>query len=174
MRTLIVFEGPVYSCGMESAPLPEPRMSASIGTRMSLLGLVGAVLALVGLMSTHSAFGVGPISIGVQVAAALLMVWARMTFGLRSFHAGANPTAGDLVTRGPFAFVRNPIYAAVILFAWTGVVVHFSLESALLGVVVVLGMLVRVFFEEKLLRVQYGPAYAEYEKRVKRLVPWVF
>lgn len=133
-----------------------------------------AVAALVRLCFMHSLFGVGPISIGLQIAAFLFMVHARLTFGARSFHAAANPTEGELVTRGPYALVRNPIYAAVILFTWTGVAVHWSLESALLGLIVAGGMLVRILSEEKLLRARYGDEYAAYERRVKRLVPGVF
>jgi len=44
------------------------------------------------------------------------MLWARLTFGGRSFHAGANPTAGGVVTTGPYRFVRHPIYAAILYF----------------------------------------------------------
>ena len=60
----------------------------------------------------------------VQVAAVLLMVWARMTFGRRSFHAAANPTAGGLVTWGPYRYWRHPIYSAILLFLWSGVLSH--------------------------------------------------
>ena len=142
--------------------------------RISMLGFVAAVLALARLVAIRSIFGTEPISIGIQIAAALLMLWSRMTFGMRSFHAAANPTEGELVTKGPYAIVRNPIYAAAILFTWTGVAVHASLESIALGLVVAAGMIVRILAEEKMLRTRYGAAYADYEKRVKRLVPGVF
>ena len=142
--------------------------------RISMLGFVAAVLALGWLVAIKSIFGTEPISIGIQVAAALLMLWARLTFGMRSFHAAANPTEGELVTSGPYAIVRNPIYAAAILFTWTGVAVHASLESVALGLVVAAGMIVRILAEEKMLRTRYGNAYADYEKCVKRLVPGIF
>jgi protein-S-isoprenylcysteine O-methyltransferase Ste14 len=147
------------------------RMSSS---RISILALVVSLVALVRLVATHSIFGTEPISIGVQVAAALFMLAARWTFGMRSFHAAANPTEGQLVTSGPFAIVRNPIYAAVILFTWTGVATHWSVENALLGIVIASGMLVRILAEERLLRARYGAEYSAYETRVKRLIPLVF
>jgi protein-S-isoprenylcysteine O-methyltransferase Ste14 len=142
-------------------------------SRLSILATAIAVLALAGLILTRSIWGVGPISIGLQIAAALFMLWARLTFGLRSFHAAADTTEGELVTRGPYAIVRNPIYAAVILFVWTGVAVHFSILSALLGLVVFAGMMIRILIEERFLRSRYRE-YGEYTKRVKRLVPFVF
>jgi protein-S-isoprenylcysteine O-methyltransferase Ste14 len=141
--------------------------------RISIVATAVAVLALVRMLLTQSLFGVGPISIGLQIAAALFMIWARLTFGMRSFHAAASTTEGELVTRGPYAIVRNPIYAAVIWFAWTGVAVHFSIENALLGLAVAGGMLVRIFMEERFLRERYRD-YGDYTKRVKRLVPFVF
>jgi len=140
---------------------------------LSIVGFTSAVFALFGLILRDSLLGVGPISIGIQVAAFALMVWARIVFGVRSFHAAANTTEGELVTSGPFAFVRNPIYTAVVLFTWTGVAVHFSAVNAALGLVVLAGMLVRIYFEEQMLRARY-PAYADYSRRVKRLVPFVF
>lgn len=140
---------------------------------LSILATVVAVLAIARMAATGRAFGTGPISIGLQVAAGVLMVWARMTFGMRSFHAAANPTQGELVTGGPYALVRNPIYAAVLLFTWTAVAVHLDPETVVLGLVITAGMLVRVFVEERFLRVQY-PTYGDYERRVKRLIPFVF
>ncbi|HTF88143.1 MAG TPA: isoprenylcysteine carboxylmethyltransferase family protein [Planctomycetota bacterium] len=142
-------------------------------SRISLLATGAAVLGLVGLIYTGSLLGTGPVSIGLQAAAALLMIWARIVFGMRSFHAAADTTSGELVTRGPYALVRNPIYAAVILFTWAGVAVHFSLQSALLGLVVLGGMLTRILIEERFLRSRYSE-YGQYAQRVKRLVPFVF
>lgn len=140
---------------------------------VSLLATAILIGALVALYYRGELLGVGPVSIGLQVAAALFMVWARLTFGMRSFHAGANTTEGALVTRGPYAIVRNPIYAAAIAFTWVGVAVHFEPISALLGLVVAAGMLVRIHSEEKFLRTRY-PEYPAYERSVKRLVPYVF
>jgi len=142
-------------------------------SRLSILATVAAVLALARLIMIGALFGVGPISIGLQAIAFLFMVWARLTFGMRSFHAAADTTEGELVTRGPYALVRNPIYAAVILFTWTGVAVHFSTESAVLGLIVFGGMFARILIEERFLRRRYRE-YEGYAKRVKRLVPFVF
>ena len=140
---------------------------------ISLLATLAAVLSLLGLYLREELWGVGPISIGLQVVAGLLMAWARLTFGSRSFHAAAAPTTGALVAHGPYAFVRNPIYAAVILFTSSGVAVHFGLVSALLGLVVTAAMLVRILAEERELAAAY-PEYPAYARRVKRLVPWIF
>ena len=85
---------------------------------LSFTALAGLVACIVGLYHIHAIFGAGPITITIQVIAALLMVWARLMFGIRSFHGTANSTAGGLVTTGPYRYIRHPIYAAILYFVW--------------------------------------------------------
>lgn len=89
--------------------------------RRSVIATVALVLCVVALLERRELFARHPVGIALQVAAAALMLWARLTFGTRSFHAAANPTAGGLVTTGPYRFWRHPIYAAILLFLWAGV-----------------------------------------------------
>lgn len=109
----------------------------------------------------------------VQGVALALMLWARVTFGRRSFHFAANPTAGGLVTWGPYRWFRHPIYAAVLLFLWTAVATHPSLITLALGIAATAATAVRIRGEERLLAVRY-PEYGEYSARTKRLVPGMF
>jgi protein-S-isoprenylcysteine O-methyltransferase Ste14 len=139
----------------------------------SLAGLLLMVAAMLGLLLTGSLFSPSPAVIAVQCAAAALMVWARATFGLRSMHAGADPTAGGLVTSGPYHFIRHPIYTAVCLFGGAGVVAHWSLRSALLGVLLIAGAFIRMMCEERLVAATY-PEYREYARVTRRMIPWVF
>ena len=80
---------------------------------------------------------------------------------------------GQLVTTGPYAFVRHPIYAGIIL----GTAGWGLLRSNLLGVVLALAAL--VFFdlksrqEERWLTEAYE-AYPAYQRKVKKLIPWVY
>ena len=101
------------------------------------------------------------------------MVWARVTFGRRSFHAAANPTAGGLVTTGPYRIIRHPIYTAACLFGWGAIVVQRSLVSVALGILLLLGALIRMICEERLVKQKY-PEYIEYAKVTKRMIPYLF
>src|SRR5713101_347897 len=89
-----------------------------ISRKVSLVALGFAVLGAAFLAVTDRLIASNPIGITVQILALGLMLWARVTFGRRSFHAGANPTAGGLVTRGPYRFLRHPIYAAAMYLIW--------------------------------------------------------
>src|SRR5258706_10435099 len=97
---------------------------------LSLIGCVGMLGGLLGLLLTRSLFSSSPIVIALQVLALLLFLWARITFGRRSFHVVADPTAGGLVTDGPYRYIRHPIYAAFCLFISAGEAAHFWSRSA--------------------------------------------
>jgi protein-S-isoprenylcysteine O-methyltransferase Ste14 len=140
---------------------------------LSIIATVVSILALVTLILNHGLFSRLPVVIGVQTLAILLMIWARLTLGVRSFHAAANPTEGTLITGGPYNYIRNPIYTAVIIFTVAGVLANYSLQNSLLGLVILAGMVIRSLCEERLLRVQY-PEYADYARRTWRMIPYVF
>jgi protein-S-isoprenylcysteine O-methyltransferase Ste14 len=130
------------------------------------------VVGLVGLFYNGALFARRPAVIAVQVAAALLMVAARITFGARSFHATANPTAGGVVSTGPYAYVRHPIYAAAIYLTWAGALDHFSWVNVGWAALVTAGGFVRMLLEERMLVERY-PEYRAYMARVRRIVPFV-
>jgi protein-S-isoprenylcysteine O-methyltransferase Ste14 len=140
---------------------------------LSIVGYLGMIAGLIGLLTTKSLFAPSPVVIVPQILALLLLVWARVTFGRRSFHLVANPTEGGLVTTGPYRFIRHPIYTAFCLFAGAGAAVHGSWTTIAFGGLVLGGTLVRMFCEEQLVTARY-PEYRAYAARSWRMIPWVF
>ena len=138
----------------------------------SLTGYVILVLALVGLFINKSLLASGFIALTIQILAAVLMTWARITFGKRSFHAAANPTEGGLVTTGPYAYIRHPIYASLLYFLGAAVLSHLSLLNVILGIFGTVGAFIRIYSEEHLIIHQY-PEYADYAARTKRVIPFL-
>jgi|SRR5947209_1104391 len=146
-----------------------------VGVSLKTISIVATAILIacaVALLLRHSLFGAGLVSISLQIAGLLLVLWARLTFGMRSFHFAANPTEGPLITSGPYRYIRNPIYAAVWLVSWTGIAVHWSLTNALLGLVILAALIVKIFCEELLLRHKY-PEYRNYAQRTSRLIPYL-
>jgi protein-S-isoprenylcysteine O-methyltransferase Ste14 len=139
---------------------------------VSLCGFGLLVIGVIALFMNHSLLADGYFSIGVQVIAVFLMLWARMTFGTRSFHAAANPTEGGLVTSGPYRLIRHPIYAAILYFMVAGAISHISILNIGLTIIAIVGVAMRVHAEEVLL-VQRYPEYREYVARTKRFVPFI-
>jgi len=131
------------------------------------------VAGVVGLYRLGVLLSGRPAVIGVQAAAVAVFLWARWTFGIRSFHAAANPTEGGLVTTGPYRYVRHPIYAAIVLFAAAGVAARPSWPAAGFGALVLAGAFTRALAEERLVTERY-PEYRDYARRTRRFVPGVF
>ena len=147
-------------------PHPGAKPIALGGFAIAVLGI--AVLALRGeILARH-----WPL-MAIQGGAVALMVWARLTFGMRSFNAGAAPTAGALVTSGPYRFWRHPIYAAVIIFATAAAASHHSAVALVCALAVIGGMALRMRSEEHFLSEKY-PAYRGYAARTARILPGIF
>jgi len=101
------------------------------------------------------------------------MIWARLTFGIRSFNASANATKGKLVTSGPYRWFRHPIYAALIYFFIGSLIAYPTLEVFMVVLLISSGLFIRMLLEEKSLSGSY-PEYVEYSKKTKRIIPFVF
>lgn len=81
----------------------------------------------------------------------------------------------ELLTNGPYARVRHPLYSAFLLLA-VGLAVLFPvLETVMLAVISVVVILFYVKREEEALIARYGKAYREYMVRVPwKLVPKMY
>lgn len=139
------------------------------GSLVATLVLVAAVLLL---FREHALFASGAVALVVQGAAVALMLWARWTFKWRSFHAAANPTAGGIITGGPYRYWRHPIYAAILYFVWAGVASHAAPLAIALALIATIALAVRMVAEERLLAERY-PEYRSYAARTRRVVPYV-
>src|SRR2546429_9103682 len=124
---------------------------------LSIIGYIGMIGALLGLLATRTLFSSSPLVISVQVLALVLFLWARGTFGRRSYHVVADPTEGGLVTGGPYRYIRHPIYAAFCLFTWAGAAAHWSWSAELCGGLGFGSAGKRVFCGEGLGAARYSP-----------------
>jgi len=79
---------------------------------------------------------------------------------------------GPLVTSGPFAHIRNPLYVGNVLI-WTGFAVTAGLPllALLFGILLALEYHAIVQWEEKLLDTKYGASYGAYCATVPRWIP---
>ena len=114
-------------------------------------------------------------AVAIFIAGAVwLFVWASRTMG-RNWSIVAR-TRGDhaLVTAGPFAWMRHPIYTAMFLLMIALAIGLGHINRLLIAVpLYAVGTIIRVRIEERLLRSAFGSAYDEYANRVKRFIPGV-
>jgi protein-S-isoprenylcysteine O-methyltransferase Ste14 len=80
----------------------------------------------------------------------------------------------ELVTTGPYAIVRHPIYTSLLAMLLCSLLVFTPWPWAVLSLgVFVLGTEIRVRTEDKLLQSRFGEEFEQYRKRVRAYVPFI-
>jgi protein-S-isoprenylcysteine O-methyltransferase Ste14 len=137
--------------------------------------LVAPVLAAVGIVGPLAALdtparrGAGAVLAAAGVAGTFATQWAMGAAWRMGVDHGERT---DLVTTGPFALVRNPIYTVMVATV-AGLALMVPSAVALAGLalfVVTLEVQVRAV-EEPYLQAVHGPGYRAYVERVGRFVP---
>lgn len=154
-----------------------PEWWAGVGFVAALTaGVLGPVAAIAGL-DPLPVLDAPPLRWAATVLAVVGIVTTFVTQAAMgdSWRIGVDETeATDLVTSGPFALVRNPIFTAM---AFTGAGLAFMVPNvvALTGfalLLLALELQVRVV-EEPHLRRTHGPVYDQYEAAVGRFLPGI-
>jgi protein-S-isoprenylcysteine O-methyltransferase Ste14 len=163
------------------------RRGGTVRTRhaASILGivLVMAGFMVVGSMGRRPGIPIVPmrtalwavlaVAVILLVPASLGLVWAAIRTLGKQWSMQARVLEGHaLVTTGPYRLVRHPIYTGTIVLVVTMGLAYSSLVGLLIGTVfVVVGTIIRIRAEERLLRGQFGADYADYARRVPALFP---
>jgi protein-S-isoprenylcysteine O-methyltransferase Ste14 len=114
------------------------------------------------------------VGLALQATGLGLRIWSMRTLGASYSRTLRTAEAQRVVDDGPYRLIRHPGYAGSLL-TWTG----FALTSSSLPVVAVITSLLgrtyrrRITAEEALLG-RNLPGYAEYSRRTKRLVPFIW
>jgi protein-S-isoprenylcysteine O-methyltransferase Ste14 len=146
---------------LRKAPGPWPRVAGFLGA-FGLLGL--------NLLPSRTDAALAWTAAALALLAHAWMIAALAWLG-RSF--SILPEARRLVTTGPYALVRHPLYLAETLAALALVLVHWSAVAALAGVAWFAVQVARMFAEERVLEAAF-PEYGDYRRRVRRLLPGVW
>ena len=103
-----------------------------------------------------------------------LCLWGRLTLGRMygvSSALGAQLYAGhQLVTHGPFAFVRHPMYVGILAAALGGLLIYRT-WALVFAAVTFLGLVIRARQEERVLAREFGEQWRAYAGRVPGWIP---
>lgn len=120
--------------------------------------------------------GLWPFWIGaaVTVAGLLFAVWARVHLGSNWSRSVTIKQDHELITTGPYALVRHPIYTGILTgFVGTAIALA-QVRGAIAFVLVFLALWAKFRMEENWMRSQFGETYATYEHQTAALVPYIF
>jgi protein-S-isoprenylcysteine O-methyltransferase Ste14 len=150
-----------------------------------IVRVVLAALAVVLVAAFHHGT-LPPIGIGSAVPPALgipsvtlaalgiaFAVWARYVLGSNWGMPGDIKSDADLVTSGPYAYVRHPIYTGVLL-AILGSVLIGGWPWLVVFIAACGYFIYSAYQEEKVMAATFPEQYPAYRLRTKMLVPFVF
>jgi protein-S-isoprenylcysteine O-methyltransferase Ste14 len=109
----------------------------------------------------------------LTLAGLALACWARVILGRNWSGVVQIKQDHELIVRGPYSFVRHPIYTGLLL-AFLGSSLAIGEWRALLGTAIIgISFWRKLRLEERWLCELFGDQYRDYMTRVKALVPWV-
>lgn len=109
------------------------------------------------------------------LTAIALRIWARAHIrGLYSSHVEVLSTH-RLVQSGPYRIIRHPGYTGLVLMA-LGLAIGYASLVGLVAVPILIlpGLAYRIMVEERLLSEKFGEEYRVYQRRTKRLIPFLW
>jgi protein-S-isoprenylcysteine O-methyltransferase Ste14 len=116
----------------------------------------------------------GAWSLTVVVALGFVFAWwARLHLG-RLWSGSVTQKEGHrIVDTGPYATVRHPIYAGLLLSAFATAAIEATWFGCAGAGLITLGFFLKARLEERFLRGDLGVAYDEYRRRVPMLIPFL-
>ena len=120
--------------------------------------------------------GLWPFWLGaaVTIAGLLFAIWARNHLGRNWSRSVTIKQGHELITTGPYALVRHPIYTGI-LAGFLGTAIAISQVRGLVAFVLVfLVFWVKLRMEERWMCSQFGETYATYAHHTAALVPYLF
>ncbi len=140
---------------------------------ISKFALLVLVVAIIILIVTGNFFSESPVVIIGQLLAIGSSIWARRTFQKEQFSIHAEPAKGSLLTKGPYKYVRHPMYTSALFLVWISIAGNLSVFTAAIGLIVTAVVATRVVKEEELLSLQYVN-YKEYKLTTKAVIPFIY
>jgi len=156
----------------------EPSKAQRFSSRFN--GLLLILGPLIAASFGYSGIGLLPdwayyLGLSFSILSTVIWFWGQQTLGRYYSHEAVIYQGHQLVERGPYRFVRHPIYTGgLLLFAGMGLMAQSWVAVVLIFVTTVVVLRYRIAVEEKILIAEFGEQYISYSKRVKRFIPFIF
>lgn len=102
-----------------------------------------------------------------------LAIWARINLGKNWGTPMTLKEDPELVTSGPYAYIRHPIYSGILL-AVVGCIIASSLFWVVILFIAGIYFIYSAIEEEKIMANQFPKAYPLYKTKTKMLIPFLF
>ncbi|WP_167599368.1 isoprenylcysteine carboxylmethyltransferase family protein [Chlorobaculum sp. 24CR] len=173
-KSLSVFSIGLY--GMMVAILYVVRLR----TKSKSAGIVPSMAALLGAFMLFALLLIGPcenlplwarilssaLLASGNVGAIVVLFWLGRSFSIL-------PEGRKLITTGPYAIVRHPLYLIEAVGTLGTIINFWSWQAVLLFAAQIAMQFTRMHYEEKVLTKTF-PEYADYAAQTRRVIPWIY
>jgi protein-S-isoprenylcysteine O-methyltransferase Ste14 len=111
------------------------------------------------------------VGLGMMVAVLPLMIWMFRSLGKNITPTVATRAKHELVTSGPYKYIRHPLYAFGSVFFFGFLLLAGNWLLTIAGLVALSALAARTPLEEKMLIEKFGDQYRDYMKRTGRYIP---
>lgn len=116
---------------------------------------------------------VGVIGLMLAAAGAILAIWSRYLLGRNWSVSVQKKQDHELISNGPYKFVRHPIYSGLLLLFIGNALIVGDYRAIIAVIIVFLSFWYKLRKEERWMTEAFGAAYVEYAKGTRTLVPWI-
>lgn len=151
------------------------RMMFSSRRRFTSFALVAVQFAALAYFAlTGPWLARAPFWLAIECTGIALGLWAVAAMRLGNFNLVPDvKPSGRLIHRGPYRWIRHPMYLALLLTTLPLVVTEPSGRRMAVWLILLVDLLVKIAYEERLLAAHF-PEYADYQAQTKRLLPFIY
>jgi len=114
------------------------------------------------------------LGLALTILGCLFAVWARVTLGSNWSGLPTVRREHELITNGPYALARHPIYTGILLALAGSAIANGASGWIMAWFLVLISYTVKIRQEEQLMMETFPQDYPVYRRRVKALIPGVF
>lgn len=180
-----VFFAGIFLLRKRSPKSPESKRdrSAILGILLQMVGYFlvffqpphQPFLPTIAALSGVSGIKFAVVTVGIAAASGWLIESSVRTLG-KQWAVRARLVEGhQLITQGPYCYIRNPIYTGMLgMLIATGLATEHWMALLIALPIFVAGTVIRIRTEEKLLRAEFGQQFEEYARRVPAVLPGIY
>jgi len=138
------------------------------------------IVLLIAILSGYAAIGLLPdwayyLGLSLSLLGIAIWLWGQQTLGRYYSIEVVIYHGHQLVERGPYRFVRHPMYTGLfLLWAGAGFAVQSWVAAVVIAIITAIAWTRIIPIEEKVLVSEFGEQYVSYSRRVKgRFIPFI-
>ncbi|CAN5149698.1 isoprenylcysteine carboxylmethyltransferase family protein [soil metagenome] len=111
----------------------------------------------------------------LELVGLVVGLWSIWVMRITSIQITADVAPdSNLITDGPYEFVRHPMYLAIIIVC-LGLLLNGITSTRIIALILlIIDLVIKSHYEEKLLIKYFKKGYEDYQKKTKKLIPFIY